>query len=79
MPRAAVDLPTTVALLVTDLGATRDALQMLRDAGIRIVIDDYYDRLAQHWRSLALVAEHEAAREQSLRALILASSKLRRP
>jgi hypothetical protein len=36
-------------------------------------IRDYYRRLAQHWRSLALLAEAEAAREQSVRALILAS------
>ena len=42
-------------------------------------IRDYYGRLAQHWRSLALLADDNAAREQSVRALILASSKLSRP
>jgi hypothetical protein len=26
-------------------------------------IRDYYDRLAQHWRSIALLAEDKAARE----------------
>jgi len=41
-------------------------------------IRDYYGRLAQHWRSMALLAEDRATREQSLRALILASSKLDR-
>jgi hypothetical protein len=29
-------------------------------------IRDYYCRLAQHWRSLALLAEDKAAREQSV-------------
>jgi hypothetical protein len=28
-------------------------------------IRDYYGRLAQHWRSLALLAEDKATREQS--------------
>ena len=41
-------------------------------------IRDYYGRLAQHWRSMALLAEDRAAREQSGHALILASSKLDR-
>jgi hypothetical protein len=41
-------------------------------------IRDYYGRLAQHWRSMALLAEDRAAREQSVHALILASSKLDR-
>jgi hypothetical protein len=38
-------------------------------------IRDYYDRLAQHWRSMALLAEDKAAREQSVRALIIASRR----
>jgi hypothetical protein len=38
-------------------------------------IRDYYNRLAQHWRSLALLEDHNAAREQSVHTLILASSK----
>jgi len=29
-------------------------------------IRDYYSRLAQHWRSLALLAEDRFAREQSV-------------
>ena len=41
-------------------------------------IRDYYGRLAQHWRSMALLAEETAACEQSVRALISASSKLGR-
>jgi hypothetical protein len=41
-------------------------------------IRDYYGRLAQHWRSMALLAEDRAAREQSVHALILTSSKLDR-
>jgi hypothetical protein len=41
-------------------------------------IQDYYGRLAQHWRSMALLAEDRAARERSVHALILASSKLDR-
>ena len=39
-------------------------------------IRDYYGRLAQHWRSMALLVEDRAAREQSVRALISASRKL---
>ena len=39
-------------------------------------IGDYYGRLAQHWRSMALLVEDRAAREQSVRALISASRKL---
>jgi hypothetical protein len=41
-------------------------------------IREYYQRLAQHWRSLALLADHNAEREQSVRTLIQAS-KLNRP
>jgi hypothetical protein len=42
-------------------------------------IRDYYSRLAEHWRSLALLADDNATREQSVRALIHASAKLHRP
>jgi hypothetical protein len=42
-------------------------------------IRGYYARLAQHWRSLALLEDDNATREHSVRALIHASSKLHRP
>ena len=41
MPPYRLEVEVTESALVTDLGATRDVLQMLRDSGVRIVIDDF--------------------------------------
>jgi EAL domain-containing protein (putative c-di-GMP-specific phosphodiesterase class I) len=41
LPPYRLEVEVTESALVTDLGATRDVLQMLRDSGVRIVIDDF--------------------------------------
>jgi diguanylate cyclase (GGDEF)-like protein len=41
LPPHRLEAEITESALVTDLGATRYALQILRDAGVRIVIDDF--------------------------------------
>jgi diguanylate cyclase (GGDEF)-like protein len=41
LPSYRLEIEVTESALVTDLGATRDILQMLRDSGVRIVIDDF--------------------------------------
>jgi diguanylate cyclase (GGDEF)-like protein len=41
LPPYRLEVEVTESALVTDLGATRDVLQMLRNSGVRIVIDDF--------------------------------------